>query len=174
MIILKSKNFWVVVALSAMFWLIAPHYNRSYVFDVVNALSIAGCIGVVVMYYPSVAKKLGTWWWVFRNDLSGVHYFIIGVMGLLIYVAARHTYNVVWRWNDKPAWMIDHLWVAFMIWWTFMIAIMALLSRDMEEGMIPKENWRWIGIFVTFGLALAGLFITVFDPSPAIVGGGAQ
>jgi hypothetical protein len=174
MIILKSKNLWVVVALTAVFFLIAPFYPRSYVFDVVNALSIAACIGVLVMYYPSVSKKLGTWLWIFRNDLSGVHYFIIAVMGLLLYVTVRHVYNVTWRWLGKPEWMIDHLFVAFMIWWTFMIAVMALLSRDMEEGIIPKENWRWIGIFVTLGIALAGLFIIVFDPSPAVVGGGVR
>jgi hypothetical protein len=173
MMILRSKNFWAVVLLSGLYWGLAPFATSSVVFDIVNALSIAGCIGVMFMYYPSVASKLG-WLWPFRNDLAGVHYFIIGVLGVLFYIASRHTWNVVWRWLDKPAWMQDHLFVGFMIWWTFMIAVMGLLSRDMEHGQIPKENWRWVGIFVTLGLALAGVFITVFDPFPDIVGGFMQ
>jgi hypothetical protein len=134
-------------------------------FDIVNAFSIAGAIGVIVMYYPSVAKKRNDWFWIFHNDLEGVHYFIIGVMGLLFYTAARHLYNVVWRWLEKPPWMSDSLFVGYMIWFVAMVCLMHLLSRDMEAGEIPKENWRWVGIFVTVAIALAGLFITVLDPT---------
>jgi hypothetical protein len=170
MIILKSKNFWIVVGLSLVYWLFAPVMSRSYVFDIANAFSIAGAIGVIVMYYPSVAKKLGTWLWIFKNDLEGVHYFIIGVMGLLFYTASRHVYNLTWRWMGKPEWMIDHLFVGYMIWFVAMVCLMHLLSRDMERGEIPRENWRWVGIFVTLGIALAGLFITVMDPSPGVPG----
>jgi hypothetical protein len=170
MIILRSKNFWIIVALSVLYWAAAPFVNRSVMFDVVNAFSIAGAIGVITMYYPSVAKKRNNWLWIFENNLEGVHYFIIGVMGLLLYTGVRHTYNVAWRWMDKPAWMIDHLFVGYMIWGVSMVCIMHLLSRDMEQGEIPRENWRWVGIFVTLAIALAGLFITVLDPTAGFEG----
>lgn len=168
-IILKSRNLWTVVVLTALFFLIAPLFPRSYVFDVSNSFSVAGVIGVIVMYYASIARKTGSWLWVFRNDLSGVHYFVIGIMGLMSYVAIRHTYNSIWRWLGKPEWMADHLFVSYLIFGTFIIAVMHLLSRDLEEGQIPKENWRWVGIWTAVGIALAGLSVTFLDPSPAVV-----
>jgi hypothetical protein len=165
MTILKSKNFWLAVAFSTAYWMIAPHVQKAYLFDVLNAFSIAGAIGVIVMYYPSVAKKLGTWLWIFKNNLAGVHYFIIGVMLLLLYIATRHLWNTVWRWLDKPPWMQDHLFTGFLIFCTILVCVMHFLVRDMEEGQIPRENWRWVGVFLAIGIAIASLFIIVFDPS---------
>lgn len=169
MTIIKSRNLWVGLLISAAFWALAPLFPRSYVFDVTNALSIAGCVGVLVMYYPSVARKTGSWLWVFKNDLSGAHYFVIGLIGFVSYIASRHLWNQVWRWLGKPDWMQDHLIVAYLIFGTSVLCLMHLLSRDMEEGKIPSENWRWVGIFTAIGVAMAGLMIAFFDPSPSLV-----
>ena len=166
--IVKSKNLWALVGLSALFWGIAPWFPRPYVFDVVNALSIAGAIGVIVMYYPSVAKTTGSWAWVFYNNLTGAHYFIIGLLGFVSYILARHLYNAIWRWLGKPDWMQDSLIVAFMVYGTAVIATMHLLSRDMHEGKIPNDNWRWVGIFTALGVALGGIFIAFLDPPVSI------
>lgn len=170
--ILQSRNFWIFSVFTGLFFIFAPLFQRSYVFDVANSFSIAGVVGVMVMYYASVAKKTGSWAWIFYNNLSGAHYFIIGLLGFCIYIAVRHTYNAVWRWNGKPDIMLDHLFVAYLISLTALIAAMHLLSRDLTDGRIPLENWRWVGICVAIALALAGVTIAFLDPSPPVAGGG--
>jgi hypothetical protein len=151
------------------FWCIAPFVPTHWLFDIVNSASIAGAIGVIVMYYSSVAKKLGSWLWPFYNYLSGPHYFILGVCGFCTYILARHTYNSYWRWVGKPDWMQDHIIVAFMVFFAFCVSCVHLLSRDMKEGEIPSENWRWIGITLAAAIFLALTAIEFLDPAGPMV-----
>lgn len=166
MIILRSKNFWVLAAACAFYWGVAPLVPRHYVFDFVNAFSIAGVAGVFVMYYASICKKEGSLLWFFRNDLTGAHYFIASFLGLCLYVLFRHLYTAVWRWSGKPDWMIDSLLLGFVVYMTALLALMQLLSRDVQEGQIPKGNWRWVGIFTAIAIALVGVSILYLDPKP--------
>jgi hypothetical protein len=162
--ILKSKNLWTALAIWGLYWVISPYIPRHWVFDTVNAFSVAASIGVVVMYYPSVAKAEGTWLWPFKNDLSGSHYFVLGVIGIMGITAIRHTWNTVWRWSGKPPEMQDHLVVGFFIWVTVTVAILHMTSRGMEGGQIPQENWRWVGITASLGVLIAGFYILYLEP----------
>jgi hypothetical protein len=161
---LKSKNLWIAIAAFALYWIVAPIIPRNYVFDFANAFSVAASIGVLVMYYPSVARAEGTWLWPFKNNLSGSHYFVLGVIGIMSVTAVRHTWNTFWRWNAKPDWMIDSLWVGFFIWITICIAVMHMTARGMESGEIPRENWRYVGLTVALGVAVTLLYILYLEP----------
>ena len=156
--VLRSRNLWIMVTLWGGYWLVADLLPRPYLFDLMNSLLIAACLGVAIAYVPSV------WRLWFRNDLDGPPLYVMAVVGFMAGTAARHGWNWVWRWLGKPEWMQDHIFTAWLIWVLFTTAVMQLLARDVIRGDVPKENWRWLGIVVAVGVALGLIAIIWVDP----------
>jgi hypothetical protein len=66
--------------------------------------------------------------------------------------------------------MIDHPFVAFLVWATFMGGVMHMTAKGALDGEIPRENWIRLGLVIALGV-MTGLLVIVFlEPShpPAI------
>lgn len=163
----SSKNLWTMLVLWGGFWIIAPYVQRQILFDVLNALSIAACLGVIIVFYPSVAAKLGSWRWFMFNNLNAPHMFVAALCGTMVYVIMRHTYNMLWRIiiNVHDPYQ-NSLVVGFMIWFITTIAYSFIVSLDLEEGHVPSRNWRLIGIIFVVGASMAGLIVSYLEPGP--------
>lgn len=158
--ILRAPHIWIAAALWGGFWLVAWVVPRAWLFDAVNALTISIGAGVLVAYAPGVRASLA------RRDLSGGHYLVMGIAVAWAATTARHAYNWLWRYLGQPDDMINHPFVAFLIWMLFTAGLLHLLARDAIEGQIPPRNWVTVGISVAVGLALALGFIVWLEPSP--------
>lgn len=164
---IKSRNVWVMCLLLGSFFVVAHYVSRQILFDLMNGLSIASAIGVIVAFYPSVSKRLGTWRWFMRNDLSGAHYFAAALCGVEFYVIMRHGYNAIWRLvvdNVDP--YQNSLTVAFMIWFITVINYVFLMAIDLEAGHVPTRNWWWVGITTIAGLSLGCATLSFMEPRP--------
>lgn len=161
---LKSVNVRLTIILLGSFWLIAPFMARDVLFDAVNGLCIAACTGVILIYYPSVANRFGTWRWFMLNRLSGPHYFILALTGIMGHIIFRCAWNWVWRLLCQVDDIQNSLWVAFNIWFATIMAGMFMVARDLEEGHIPQENWWWIGMATAVGLAMAFTTVSFMEP----------
>lgn len=168
----KSVNMWISVMVLMGFWLIAPFIKRDILFDLLNGLCISACMGVILVYYPSVAHRLGTWRWFMLNRLSGPHYFVLCLTGTMIHIIYRCAWNWVWRLLCDVDSFQSSLWVAFNIWFMIVIATTFLLARGLDEGNIPTENWWWVGMVTGAGLALAFTIMAFIEPNaPAWLAG---
>lgn len=163
----NSKNVWTMIVLWGGFWIIAPYVQRQMLFDVLNALSIVAACGVIIVFYFSVASKLGSWRWFMFNNLSAPHMFVAALCGTMVYVIMRHTYNMLWRIvvdvNDGYQ---NSLVVGFMIWFITTISYSFIVSLDLEEGHVPSRNWRLVGIIFVIGASLAGSIVAFLEPGP--------
>lgn len=164
---IKSRNVWTMCILLAMYFIIAPYISRQMLFDILNGLSIASAIGVIIAFYPSVSKRLGTWRWFMLNNLDGAHYFAAALCGVEFYVIMRHGYNAIWRLvidiNDPYQ---NSLTVGFMIWFITVINYVFIMAIDLEKGHIPTRNWWWVGVTSIAGLSLGCLILSVLEPYP--------
>src|SRR5215218_6644951 len=152
---IKSRNVWVMVILLGLFCVVAPYVPRQILFDLMNGLSIASAIAVIVAFYPSVAKRLGSWRWFMRNDLSGAHYFAAALCGVELNIIMRHGYNTIWRLTVEVVDTYQNsLVVAFMIWFITVINYVFIMAIDLEEGHVPTRNWWWAGITALTGLSM--------------------
>lgn len=165
----NSRNLWIMVILWGGYWSFAPYVPRHILFDILNALSIAACLGVIVVFYPSVAMKVGSWRWFMFNNLSSAHYFVGALCGTMLYVIMRHTYNMLWRiLVDVQDPYQNSLVVGFMIWFITTIAYAFVISLDLEEGHVPARNWRLVGVIFVAGASMAGLIISWLEPAPPL------
>jgi len=146
------------MAIWAAFWPIAWVLPRHNLFDLVNALTVAVAIGVLVAYAPAVRRSL------MRNDLSGSHYLVLGIACTWAATSVRHVWNWAWRYMDKPDAMIDNPIVAFLIWVMFTGGALHLTARDAIDGHIPSRNWVWLGVVVAVALACAMLVALLLEP----------
>lgn len=158
MTVLRSKNLLIAVVLWIGFWPLAILIPREWLFDVVNGLAIAACFGVFVAYLP------GVWNTVFRNDLDGAHYLVIGICGFAAAQGTRYGWNWLWRYLGKPPYMQDHLFVAWLIWVAFTFACVHLMARGVVHGEMPNRNFRWMGTVVALGTLAALIVIKFFEP----------
>lgn len=165
---IKSTNMWVSLMMLGGFWLIAPFIRHEVLFDLLNGLCISACIGVILVYYPSVAHRLGTWRWFMLNRLSGPHYFILALTGTMIYIIFRCAWNWVWRLVCEVDDFQNSIWVAFSIWYMTVVACTFLLARGLDEGNIPTENWWWVGMTVGIGLAIGFTVMAFVEPDAPV------
>lgn len=152
--VLASRNVRVMAVLWGGFWPVAWFIPRDIVYDIVYALSIAACFGVVVAYLPSVKKFF------FRNDLDGSHYLVIGITGMLGLTAVRQVWTWAWRILDQPESMTNSFFIAWVTFCMFTCACVHLMARDVIAGEIPRENWRWLGIVMAMAVAISLMLIT--------------
>lgn len=149
---LIARNFWLAVTLWGGFWGIAPFFAPEYVFYIVNALGFAVAAGVTIAYLGGVKQSI------LRNDLDGAHYLVMGVVVAWFATGMRQAWYWAWRALDKPDWMIDHLFLAFLSWMVFTAGVLHLMAKDAISGAIPRENWLYLGVViaVAIGLSLIG------------------
>lgn len=161
---IRSTNLWVMTLVLGSFWLFAPFMNRAILFDLMNGLCISACTGVILIYYPSVAKRLGSWRWFMFNRLSGPHYFVLAMTGTMLYTIYRCAWNWVWRLICPIDDFQNSLALAFSLWFMTFVACTFLLARDIDEGHIPTANWWWVGMCTGVGLAMAFTVMAFVEP----------
>jgi hypothetical protein len=158
MSVLRSRRFWICLG-AVISFLPLISLPPNYLFDVVNALTVAVGVGVLIAYFPGICKSLREPKW------DGTHYLVMGIFVTWIATAVRHLWNWVWRFLGKPPDMIEHPFVAFLVWATFMGGIMHMTAKGALDGEIPRENWIRLGIVVAFGVMMGLLVIIFLEPS---------
>jgi hypothetical protein len=156
------RRFWIGLGAVAGF-LPLVLLPKAYLFDTVNALTVAVGAGVLVAYAPGICRSLEESRW------TGTHYLVLGIFLTWIATATRHLWNWVWRYLGKPPDMIEHPFVAFLVWVTFMGGILHLAARGAIDGRIPRENWIRLGIVVAIGIATGLLVIIFLEPAHPFV-----
>lgn len=155
-----APHLWAALALWILFWPVALMLPISWLFDIVNALSVSMAIGVVTAYLPGVIDSIR------RRGLSSGHYLVLGIVITWMATAVRNSWNWTWRWLGEPPWMINHIFVAFQVWVLFTAGILHMVAQDSIDGRIPRENWLKLGKWVFVGVFSAALVIVWFEPSP--------
>jgi hypothetical protein len=160
--LLRSRRFWVGLTATIGF-LPLIFMPRNYLFDLVNALTVAAGVGVLIAYFPGICKSMREERW------DGNHYLVMGIFVTWLATAMRHLWNWIWRFIGKPPEMIDHQIVAFLVWMYFLGGIMHLSAKGALDGEIPKATWIRMGITVAAGVALGLLVILFLEPAHAPV-----
>ena len=155
--ILTSRHLWAGILLAAVFlpltWL-----PRAYMFDIVNAMTVAVGTGVLVAYAPGIYRSFKQRQW------NGSNYLVLGIFVAWLALTTRHLWNWLWRYLGQPQAMIDHPFVAFLVWLAFMGGTLHLAARGAIDGVIPKDAWIRLGIAVATGVVLAMLVIVFLEP----------
>jgi hypothetical protein len=147
---------WGCLSTCLAFWLVAPFLPVDYVFILVNAMSLAVAIGIVVAYLPRTIEALvGP-----VRSLSGGDLLIIGIDIAWASNAAANMWAWAYRGLGKPDMMVDSMWRAWIVWILFLAGFLHLVARGAVHGHIPSGNWIRAGAWIGTGLTLAGLVIT--------------
>jgi hypothetical protein len=163
MSVFHSRRFWIGAG-AALGFLPLVVLPRQFMFDIVNALTVAVGVGVLIAYLPGICRSLQELRW------DGTHYLVLGIFVTWSATALRHLWNWIWRFLGKPAEMIDHPIVAFLVWMTFMGGVLHMTARGALDGEIPRENWIRLGVVIAAGIVTGLLVIVFLEPAspPAI------
>jgi hypothetical protein len=160
--LLRSRRFWVGLTATIGF-LPLVFMPRNYLFDLVNGLTVAVGVGVMIAYFPGICKSMREPKW------DGTHYLVMGIFITWLATATRHLWNWVWRYIGKPPEMIDHQFVAFLVWMYFLGGVMHMSAKGALDGEIPRSTWIRMGIAVAAGVGLGLLVILFLEPAHAPV-----
>jgi hypothetical protein len=166
--IIRNKLVQSTLVAWVLFWLVAYVLPTTYTFDVTNSFSISVGIGALFIFWR------GFWASITAEVIQPRHFLVFGLWNSIFWTISRHGWNWFWRYMGKPAWMIDHDFVAFQIaalsiaWCYVMISKPPIDVEDMLPGQIPVRNWQTLGFYVTLALFIAGLFIAFLEPSPYV------
>lgn len=130
----------------------------AYMFDLVNALTVAVGVGVLAAYGPGVWRSYQ------QDEWGGGHYLVLGIAVTWIATTLRHMWNWAWRFAGKPDAMIDHPAVAFLVFLAMLGGTLHLAASGAIDGDIPRRNWLRLGIALAVGLALAFIVIVFLEP----------
>lgn len=156
---LFSRHFLAGAALSAAFvplWWFLP---TTYLFDLVNALTVSVGAGVLFAYAPGIWRSFAMKRW------TGGNFLVVGIAAAWASMTMRHLWNWAWRYFGKPDAMIDHPLVAFTVWLAMMGGFLHLAAGGAIDGDIPRENWLRAGAYIALGLALGSVVIIWLEPS---------
>ena len=156
----QNRNLWVAFAVWGSFWLFAPFMDTSDLFDLVNGLGVAIGVGVIFAYAPGAYRSLR----LPPDRMLAGHYLVLGILTAVAGFVAHRFWGWIWRWVDKPTWMLDHKVLAWFFWIIASGYVVHLTSVNAIEGRVPGKNWVRLGIYVAAGLVLAAVAITFIGP----------
>ena len=165
-----------IVAMGA-FWLIAPWFDISRVYAVVNGLALGISLGIVFTYLGAFWESLT----VHRSNLTGGHILVLGLVLAWLSSGERGAFSYVFQWLGQPEYMRNTLMQAFAVWVLFIGGLLHLTARDAINGRLPPAGLIKLGCVIAGGCALALmalLFVApietpVFrDPEPRMGGQG--
>ena len=128
-------------------------------FDVVNALTVAVGVRCPDRILPGIVEVS------LNRNGSGSHYLVLGMFVTWVATDLRHLWNWLWRFLAKPPDMIDHWFVALLVWVTFLGGVLHLTAKGAIDGEIPREYWIRLGATVAVGIAVALLVIIFLEPA---------
>jgi hypothetical protein len=154
-----KRPFWVVTIIATLSFLPLLLLEGQHAFDLLDWLTVAVGIGIIIGYLPSLirARQLTQW--------EPGHIFVIGIFSVQVAQVSRHFWQWIWRYFGKPDWMLDHWFLLVTIWLFFIGGVMHLIVSDVVEGKIPRENWVRVGIAVAVGLGAFGIIIFILEPN---------
>ena len=131
---------------------------RLYLFDLINALTTALGIAILIAFWPGITEL------VYRmrcpDKIEPGHYLVLGLSIITTIWVFRTDWIAIWRALDEPDRGLDHIVFAAAAWCLFPGAIMLLLSPKLLEGAVPRHGWRSfrtaIVISVVLFIGLAG------------------
>jgi hypothetical protein len=153
--ILRNRNIWIAFFVWGLYWTFAPFMDRADLFDLVNGLSVALGIGVIIAYCPGGWRSLK----LKADDMTSGHYLVLGVITVCSAFTVHRVWQWVWRWYGEPKWMSSHLMVGWFLWIIASGYVVHITSVGAIDGRIPASNWvrlaGWVVIGLTIGLIAA-------------------
>lgn len=160
MMIEKRSMLWVgALSLWGLFFPAAIFLERQILFEVLNSLSFAVAVGVLVGYGPDAVRSLRTP----LRELRPGQALLIGVA--IAWLGTALVFGVLWWWRiqDKPDAVIDSVWNAFPRWMIITGGLLHLVASRAVDDVIPPQAYLRLGWWIALGLGISAVTVTVMS-----------
>lgn len=160
--LLRSRTLWWSMLAWLGFIPLAVFLDRDSLFDLMYGLATAIGIGVLISYLPGIVVAIKA------PQPSGAMLLVLGIACSWSATAGRTIWSWVYRFLDKPAGMIDHWSLAFLVWVIFWGGVLHMSAKDAIDGQIPRRSWIKVGAIVAIAIATMVVLGVLYDNRAAI------
>jgi hypothetical protein len=145
----------IIIAACVLFFPLALLVPRQDGFEVLNAIIMGGCAGLVYGYgmsaWAGLSKPL--------RSITSSRMLIVGMVTCFIGLFGVFAGQWVWRTLDKPDWVSDSAVLLFSRYVLCTGIFMLLTTNWSEEGSLPKASYQKAGLVIMAAVAVAGIMI---------------
>jgi hypothetical protein len=145
-----------VIVAWVLFWIVALTIPRRATLDIVNALTIAVGLGIIVAYSKDAFISLFHKTW---QTITPGRLLVTGIFLAFIGSVFRNAWSWTWRSLDYPDWMRDHPILSFSLFVIVTGGCFHLLANSSTDDGVPKKAWLRLGRTVAIGVALGILVV---------------
>jgi len=141
---------WTAFSLSALYWIIAPHFPSSAVLEITNGvLSVVG-IAVFVSYSPGIITRMAQ-----TDKVDRVLQLSMGIALSWSVTSILRLWGLMWRKTGQPEWMQTNYLTGYFAFLIICAGVLHITAPGAIDGVVPKRNWIIVGIALGCGIGLA-------------------
>lgn len=147
--LISNRIFEVILAVTVLYWAIAPFMARYLVFEIVNSLLLSISLGIVVAFTPGAWRSMRMPW----DLLTASHFITVGIWLFWLVEAMQRLWSLIFRALGFQAAMAYHLWLGYLLVMSIVAGIFHIIVKEPSD-LFPRSNWRNIGIIVAISLMM--------------------
>lgn len=121
-----------------------------------SGLLLGISIAITLMWAPAAVTALR------EGAGDGWHQLNLAIMLTWFTIAVQRIWAIVYRWMDRPDWMADSHYSAFVTYLIMLAGMLYIISPGTESGQVPTKNWTVMIASVGAGGVVAGIMIGKF------------
>lgn len=142
--LIKNRLFEVNLAVTLLYWVIAPLVHRYLVFEVGNAMTFSVALGIVVAYSPGAFRSMRLPW----REVYAAHFITVGIWQFWLVEACQRVWSMVNRAMGQPPGFNDNLSLGYLIVMGALAGVYHVITKE-QSDVFPHSDWRVMGVMAT-------------------------
>lgn len=145
--------FWLAAAGFSSFWIVYGVLGHEATVEIASGL-VFGADIMLALTWAAAA-----YYAVRHGAKSGEGILALGLFWVCSFGAIQRFWTIVFRWLDRPDWMLDHWSNPLAVWSIFWGLIIIMLAPGTQQGNVPARNQVQVILAVFIGALVAGITI---------------
>lgn len=143
-----------------LFWLAWTTLSLEVITEIASSLVLGTTLTLTVTWAPAAIRAIVH---TLRGGrLDGYQIFHVGFWLLNVALLFQRIWIIIFRWADRPDWMLSLPWSAFSAWTIACASALIILSPETIKGEVPNRNKLYVAFAACLGSLIAGITIGFF------------
>lgn len=149
----RNSAVWITFITLISFWFLALIFDQRIMLEVASGLALGAAGTLTLQWLGSAIRAM-------RDGPSeGPGMLAMGLVGMGCSLMLQRFYANVLRWLDRPDWIVDSSFAAFIPWIMFTACVLMILAPGTKKNDVPTRNYVWFMFAAGVGIFIAGISV---------------
>lgn len=144
---------WLMAAGIGAFVAVYAAFGQATTIEIASGMLLGGCLVIALTWLPTTLIGIS------KGTKGGAEVLAFGICSIGLFGAIRQSWTQVYRYLERPEWMLAHWSYPLMLWCLFWSTFVIIVAPGTADGEIPVTNKIYLLAATGIGALVAGIAI---------------